>query len=67
MAFGALIGLAASAIGGAIQANSAKQAAGSLDTALDVRKQASRLGFSLDQVYGNDAPLDAPLGSVKKY
>lgn len=52
MAWGAVIGLAANAIGGAIQSNSAKKAAGNLSSGLDVRKQAGRLGFSLEDVYG---------------
>lgn len=52
MAWGAVIGLAVNAIGGAIQANSAKKAANSLNQGLDVRAQASRLGYSLEDVYG---------------
>jgi hypothetical protein len=56
--WGAIIGLAANAIGGAMQANSAKKAAGNLSSGLDVRKQAGRLGFSLEDVYGTR--LQAP-------
>lgn len=52
MAWGAIIGAVGSIAGSAIQAGAAKDAAGSLSSALDVRKQASRLGVSLEDIFG---------------
>lgn len=52
MAWGAIIGLAASAIGSGMQANAQKKAAAELNRGLDVRAKTKELGYSLEDVFG---------------